>query len=74
MYTYHNHHFGVELNASTADFNKEIKQINQQLMNEGHLLAVEPTPAVNIVPTKIVLTDSPVVTLEESEESVTRLD
>lgn len=28
LQTYHNQHFGVELNASTADFNKEIKQIN----------------------------------------------
>lgn len=25
LQTYHNQHFGVELNASTADFNKEIK-------------------------------------------------
>ena len=37
LQTYHNQHFGIELNASTADFNKEIKQINQQLMSEGHL-------------------------------------
>ena len=26
--TYHNQNFEAELNASTADFNKEIKQIN----------------------------------------------
>ena len=25
LQTYHNQHFGIELNASTADFNKEIK-------------------------------------------------
>ena len=37
--TYHNQRFEGEekefLNASTADFNKAIKQINQQLQDEG---------------------------------------
>ena len=34
--SYHHHqNFEAELNASTADFNKEIKQINQQLLIEG---------------------------------------
>ena len=37
LQTYHNQNFEAELNASTADFNKEIKQINQQLIIEGQL-------------------------------------
>lgn len=43
--TYHNQKFeGQEkefLNASTADFNKAIKQINQQLQDEGQLSPTE---------------------------------
>jgi hypothetical protein len=43
-------------------------------MNEGHLLAVEPTPEEKNVLTKTAVgTDSPVVMLEESEESDTML-
>ena len=38
LHQYHNQHLMVEqLNASTADFNKEIKQINNELIREGHL-------------------------------------
>ena len=44
LQTYQNQHFGVELNASTADFNKEIKYINQQLVSEGHLLGTSSNP------------------------------
>ena len=48
LQTYHNQHFGVEqLNESTADFNKEIKQINQQLLSEGHLAAKDPITPTN---------------------------
>lgn len=77
LQTYHNKHFGVELNASTADFNKEIKQINQQLLNEGHIKASDSTSLEKPVLTKTVATYSPAGLQKEPElkgqESVTDL-
>ena len=65
LQTYHNQHFGGELNASTADFNKEIKQINQQLMSEGHL--VDTSKDMQAPP---ISSDSPIVRQSDQQTTV----